>query len=771
MSDLIQFPDDPNDGWRIALETAGIGAWYWNLNTGEVILSETSRRLLGLSAASEHTTSGEFFSRLHPDDIPLARINETSIREGRIEKFSMEFRCRDDSGSYRWIHTRGKVTKGSSGASPDIVVVGSHVDIATKRDPDAVHSQAEIYFHSAFKHAAIGMALVAPDGAFIEANQSLCNILGYTRDELVQKTFQEITHPEDLDSDLQYLSDIVAGKMDHYNLEKRYIHSSGQSVFALLSVSIARNQDDSPNHFIAQVQDISEQKRNQQQAKEALHAAEASNRAKSNFLATMSHEIRTPMNAVIGYSELLRSTELDEEQELFVSQIATSSDLLLLLINDLLDFSKIEAGEIDLEFSAFALSDTLDQSIELLRSRAQEKDLSLTLDLSPDLPDLVMGDQHRFSQILLNLIGNAIKFTEAGKVTVSGSIIQNEFGLNLLQINVSDTGIGISEEHIETLFQPFRQADSSMTRRFGGTGLGLSISSRLAKAMGGKITIKSSLGHGSTFSVEIPLHIPKDGPIVEAPQGSDSATIPGTTAILLDSRDKERQSLTYLFRSLGLIVFESKNVSRTRTKLEKNTYDLLILGPNTVHPDDLSAELPDHPPALFINNSDFHAKAVPERALTIEEPISIPILLESIEKLLATSESSNDSDAGQSIRILIVEDNDTNSRLMKSLISKYGYEADIAESGHTAMEMIQKHRYDLIFMDLHIPGPSGTEIAKFIRENESGNRPPFSDQNPIRIYAVTAVSAESVEDDCIAAGMNGFLLKPVRASQIEEILQ
>ncbi|MBX2861054.1 MAG: CHASE domain-containing protein [Vampirovibrio sp.] len=368
--------------------------------------------------------------------------------------------------------------------------------------------KSESRFRSAMDNAATGMALVAPAGRFIRVNTALCKMLGYTVDELLSRTFQDITHPDDMEINLELLRQVVDGEAETYQLEKRYFHKSGQIVWVRLGVSLVRDDEGQPLYLVAQAQDITEQHQIQAELMDAKEEALRALKLKSEFLATMSHEIRTPMNGILGMTEILFKTEVSPIQRKYLDMVYSSGVSLLTIINDILDFSKIEAGKLALETTGFNLKSFMDETLYPFQQQAEEKGILLWHYVHPDLPDLLKGDPTRIRQIVNNLVGNALKFTHQGRVEV---MVEREPDCGddkcMLHFRVSDTGIGLSEEEKSLIFQPFTQADGATTRKYGGTGLGLSISSHLVEMMEGKLWVESEKGKGSVFHFTTCLNV------------------------------------------------------------------------------------------------------------------------------------------------------------------------------------------------------------------------------------------------------------------------
>ena len=449
---------------------------------------------------------------LHPDDRePTRRFWLESV--AGHHSYDIEYRVRHKGGDYRWFKTRGVPIRDTGG---NIVKwFGTCTDITELRD-------SEERFRGTFENAAVGIGHRHLDGRFLRVNQKFCNILGYSRDELLQLTGPGITHPDDLAAGVDLAEALVRGELPGFTLEKRYVRRDGSPVWVDLSVSLQRDGTGKPDYFIGIVQDISNRKRLEGSYAQAKEAAEAANRAKGQFLANVSHEIRTPMNAIIGMTELVLDTPLDEGQRQGLKTVKSAADSLLDIINDLLDFSKIEAGKLELVPADFFLREAVGDTLRALAVRAHKKGLELVYQVAQDVPDALFGDAGRLRQVLLNLVGNAIKFTDEGEVVVtvrsqeSGDRSQESKQLTSLtpdscllspdsvglRFTVRDTGIGIPPDQQERIFRAFEQEDTSTTRKYGGTGLGLTFASRLVGLMGGTITVDSApnLRSGSTFA-------------------------------------------------------------------------------------------------------------------------------------------------------------------------------------------------------------------------------------------------------------------------------
>lgn len=352
-----------------------------------------------------------------------------------------------------------------------------------------------------FEQAAVGIAHVRPDGSFIDVNEQFCSITGHDKRSLLENGFQQITHPADLAEDVAKVESLLSGKASRYAMEKRYIRADREIVWVNLTVSLVRDDFGEPNFFVAVIEDVSTRK-----AAEAMRdKATAQARAKSTFLANMSHEIRTPMTGVLGFAELLADTELNQEQLAYVQAITQSGNSMMNILNDILDFSKIEAGKLKISEANFELRGCLENWVRLFRPAADAKGISLSLYVTSSVPKLVKGDQFRIGQIICNLIGNAVKFTDQGSIHVS---VDEEAASGMLSFSIEDTGIGIESTQSARIFNQFEQGGTGTSQ--GGTGLGLSISTQLANLMGGSLTVISEPGRGSKFTLQIPLKIERE---------------------------------------------------------------------------------------------------------------------------------------------------------------------------------------------------------------------------------------------------------------------
>jgi len=626
---------------------------------------------------------------------------------------------------------------------------------------------SELRFRGAFQAAAQGMALVCLDGRFLRVNGALCDMLGYTEDELLATNFQAVTHPEDLSKDLALLADLLENRSDSYQLEKRYLRKNGRIFWALLSVSIVRTSSGEPIQFVSQILDFSEKHEAEAVLIEARRHAEAADRAKSEFLANMSHEIRTPMNAILGLSHILGQTDLTAEQADYTVKIETAGRSLLGILNDILDYSKIEANRLDLETIDFPLTSVFDDLAVIMSVNGRDKGLEQTITVDRAIPRTLRGDPSRLQQVLINLTGNAIKFTGAGTVAVRADLVSRHRDLVEVKFSVKDSGIGMAPDTLDLLFQPFSQADATTTRRFGGTGLGLAISKRLVELMGGTIGVDSVLGEGSTFWFTVPF--------IESRGARAETEAPELLRVLIaDDSEAARQSLLATVEALGwsgeAVDSGEQAIERMRAA-DAGSFDLLLVDWRMPGLDGLETArrlkaLPTAVAAPVVlmatglgGEDPRHAPNGSAADAVLVKPVTETALARAVGQATgAAPQTEAPASAGHrlaGIRVLVVEDNSLNQEVARKILQNEGAQVEVLGDGRHAVEHLAgaHERIDIVLMDAQMPVMDGFAASTHIREG-LGIR-------DLPIIAVTAGVRASDKEKCLAAGMTDFVAKPL----------
>jgi PAS domain S-box-containing protein len=628
-------------------------------------------------------------------------------------------------------------------------------------------------------------------GTITFVNEKFCSISRYSREELVGMDHRIVNsgfHPKEFIADLWRT--IRSGQVWKGDLKNRA--KDGSIYWVGTTIVPFCDAENKPRQYIAIRSDITAIKSVEEDLRAAKEAAEAASSAKSEFLANMSHEIRTPLNGVMGMTDLALGTELTPEQREYLDTVKMSADSLLTVINDILDFSKIEAGKIDLETIDFNLRDCLETSLKTLAIRADQKGLELLCEVAPELPELVRGDAGRLRQILINLAGNAIKFTEKGEVVLKVQVEESDAQGLKLRFTVTDTGIGIPKEKLQAIFDPFSQADTSTTRMYGGTGLGLTISSRLVDMMGGRIWVESEVGGGSKFHFTARLGT-AEAKAISAEAIAPLDVLRTAKVLVVDDNPTNRRILEGMLGRWEMKSSSAENGVDALTKLSEaqetgEPFTLILMDMHMPSMDgfELIEKIRKRPGAsaatiMMLTSAGHRGDAARCQELGVAAYLLKPIrqseLREAIGRVLGVRERVGAiplitryslQDAGApiaSLHILLAEDNPVNQLLARRLLEKRGHSVVVAENGQGALEALEKEEFDLVFMDVQMPVMDGFEATAAIRKKEE----PGGVHLPI--VALTAHAMKGDREKCLAGGMDGYLTKPIRPQELDEVLR
>lgn len=650
---------------------------------------------------------------------------------------------------------------------------------------EAALQESEERFRLVIENAGDSFFLIDKAGKFVDVNKDACNKLGYSRDELLKMHVWDIS----LDMNPQKLQALINKLQTESQLTLVGVHRRKDGSTFPVEVRVSLLESDGHVFVLALSRDVTERKRVELELQKAKESAEAANLAKSEFLANMSHEIRTPLNAILGMTELTLETALNAEQRGYLDVVQSSSENLLSLINHILDFSKIEAGEMEIEEIEFNLRDVVEGAVQMFGLRSDVKNLELVSYVEPEIPLWVNGDPTRLRQILVNLVGNAIKFTEEGHVQIfvestnNRQIETSQTKEIELHFRVSDTGIGISKNKINKIFEKFSQADTSTTRRFGGTGLGLNISKKLVELIGGELGVQSKVGKGSTFHFKLFLPVSENNP--EVPN-SPSREHKKTKILLVEANEKCRSMMVNTLKHFGFHVIESEKGAQALSVLANHNdqIDLVIFDHQLGDMEGLELarrirdieELKELKLIALAPLGGLDSEL--QRDLEISEYITKPIrqskLVEHVLRALRPYQIQKNVSLVSKIentrifsrRILLLEDNLDNQKLAKKMLEKAGYLVDVAENGELGVEAVQRTHYDLILMDIYMPVMDGFEATEQIRAWERSQK-----LEPVPIVALTAHAVQGYRDKCLQHDMNDYVTKPVKKRVLLETVE
>jgi len=749
--------------------------WERDLETGQVRWNESAKIAFGLPIEESLADPEWWVQRVHSDDRERMRTIARAFLMGKASSWSETCRfwtMNGTKGGYRHYLSRGTAIRQQGNRV--VRFKGMMTDLTGQREAEEERDRI-------FLLALDPMCIGTPTGTFVRVNAAWEKAFGFTEKEMQGMNFLQIVHPDDRPAAINELEKRSIGEST-FRFDCRFVCKDGTYKWFLWS---AKSDELSGTVYVVG-KDITERRESEETMRSAKNAAEAASHAKSDFLATMSHEIRTPMNAIIGLTELTLDTQLQPEQRVYLEAVKSSADSLLGVLNDILDFSKIEARKLEFERIEFDLRGGIDATLKGLGIPAAHKELELACYVEPDVPVAVLGDPGRLRQILVNLIGNSIKFTDSGEVVLRVERATDKVeGTDVeLHFSVTDTGIGIPLKRQGAIFQSFVQADTSLTRRFGGTGLGLSIASRLVELMGGKIWVVSEEGKGSVFHFTA-----RFGCAAFRPQEAQRVGVEflkGLRVLVVDDNNTNRHILAKTLSNWGCIPVLSESGAIALNDLRNavgagQAFPLAILD---VHMPDmdgftLARRIKADPAlvkmAIILMTSGSQSGDVARcREIGVSAYLGKPAgeaeLLEAVRRVLHAPEvltlqpevmtHYQVRDGLRQLHLLVAEDNPVNCLLITRLLQKQGYTYTVASTGAEALALLAKERPDCILMDVQMPVMTGLEATAAIREKERTHG------GHIPIVAMTAHAMTGDREKCLAAGMDGYVSKPVNVHDL-----
>ncbi len=789
----------------VALHAARFGMWAWDVDTDVAQLDAYAKELL--SVCADASPVADVFARMHPDDGERVRAQiDRALREREAVDFEFRMASDDAQGQWRWIEGHAVPYQG---AGKSAYVIGVNRD-ATQRKHELLElEQSKQAAESALEELKrsrqdLSLALESGDlGVWrsalfptgpgprkwtrdvpLDCDSNVNRIFGWDTDSPTRRDFLRSVHPDDRRRVLEKLLDVHThggGYADQY----RIVHPDGEersvSVRAVLAQHAAPTPGQGKQLLTGIVHDVTNEEALKADLQHTAAEAQLATEAKGRFLAMMSHEIRTPINGVIGMVDLLFDSPLSEEQQQMLGICRDSAYMLLAIINDILDFSKIEAGKLKLEIAPLSPRKLVESVADALRTQVAQKDIDLDIYIAGDVPRRLLGNRVRLRQVLNNLIGNAVKFTEKGNVRIDVSVAGSSGDRPVIRFDVVDTGIGMDRATLDTLFQPFQQADEATTRRFGGTGLGLTIVKHLVALMDGRIECESTTGVGSRFSVLLPLRVTDAGQRLHP--------FPGLRIRALCKSRERAILLKALAADLGVAMEVESTFDRF---LEVQQADagqasqlLLIDRSHALEHSSLCRAIRRNPrtgrlPVILVRGVDPTGMVGPEPGITVApgSPLTAATLARGIQLALglespavpATATLTPKSTANghtPAVQILLAEDNATNREVLVRQLRRLGFGCDVAEDGEQALALLQAHprRYRMLLTDCHMPRLDGYGLTERIRQYEAAT----GDEH-LPIVAITANALLGEGERCLALGMDGYLSKPVQIPDLQKML-
>jgi PAS domain S-box-containing protein len=778
------------------------GTWELDMKTWENRIDARWADILGYTLEEiEPVHYEKWQSLVHPDDLAEGKRQMQSHIDGHSDLYQRELRVRHRNGHWVWVQSRARISERASDGRA-LKVSGIHLDISARKAAELSLADVTTQLQSVLD-AATEVAIIATnrDKIITVFNPGAEAMLGYRAQDVVGKQTRALFHdPDEMQSRAQalqalnqepvqglgvFVAQSVLGKAQQWTC----IRQDGSRFTASEVVTEIRNPAGELLGYLSLTQDITQQKAYEASLQLAKEQAEQATLAKGQFLANMSHEIRTPMNAILGMLKLLHRTPLSPQQLDYASKTETAAQSLLGLINDILDFSKVEAGKMTLDVQAFALDQLMRDLAVVLSANVDNKPIEVLFDIDPVLPERLLGDALRLQQVLINLAGNAVKFTYSGSVVLRLHLQEMVGQTAHVLFSVQDTGIGIAAEHMAHIFDGFSQAESSTTRRFGGTGLGLAICKRLVEMMQGTLQVQSQLGVGSTFSFTLPLQCPPALPSQGAAQADPPARALHT--LVVDDNPIACELMRTMLGSLGwqaeAVSSGAQAIERVRQAGVASPYDVIFIDWQMPVQDGwetaralrkLTTALGAPQPSLLMVTAharDMHTQRTARELSLLDgflfKPVTASILRDAVSNAQSPSSALQASKAQESgkprlpgLRVLLVEDNLINQQVAQELLSLEGAQVTVAVNGQLGVEAVAAASvpFDAVLMDLQMPVLDGFAATRAIRQRLG--------HTDLPVIAMTANALESDRQACLAAGMNDHIGKPFELNQLVNAL-
>jgi PAS domain S-box-containing protein len=775
-----------------AQQIANLGSWEWDVQANKVSWSDELYRIYGLQPQEVEVTYEGSLTWVHPDDRKLVKSTNEQTLHDKVHP-NLVYRIIRQDGTVRVLQANGRVTDDDTGRI--IKMVGTVLDITEQKRADESLRESEERYELAVEGSNDGLWDWNMETNDVYFSPRWKSMIGYEEHEVenIFKSWEAALHPDDRGHAFDTIGAFVDGRTSQYALEHRLQHKDGTYRWILARAAILRDANGKPYRMSGSHTDITERKQLEFELTGARDAALESVRLKSQFLANMSHEIRTPMNGVIGMTGLLLDTELNDDQRDCAETIRSSGEALLTIINDILDFSRIEAGKLKFDVVDFDLRNAVEGAVELLAKRARERNIEFASFVHSNVPTALQGDPGRLRQVLTNLTGNALKFTEQGEVVVTAEKEKETDSTVMIRFSVKDTGIGINEATQKKLFQAFTQADGSTTRKYGGTGLGLSISKQLVDLMGGQIGVISTPGQGSTFwfTASFDKQPAKAGESLRRLESLENVRV-----LIVDDNATNRKILSHQLSSWGRAHDEAESGLRALELMkvaaaEGRNYDLAILDflmpgmdgfelAEAIHADPNISRVR----MVLLTSAGERGDGVRSRNAGISAYLSKPVrqsqLFDCLIAVMSESVGQGESRMSNSSTlvtkhnlkerktmslklILLAEDNIVNQKVAIRQLQKLGYRCDAVANGREAIEALSRIPYDLVLMDCQMPEMDGYEATGEIRRTEVAPK-----HTPI--VAMTAHALEGDREKCIGSGMDDYITKPVQLEELTRVL-